>query len=505
MRMNKKHRILDLFRNNDIIFKMYMSFAFVLALTGILTGLIFIQLYQRNYIDSYQDILMRQGEKISKRVSSLKKHNMPSSFQKYCRYIEELEEAEQTDVWILSNDNAKRPLGEDFTNAESDDGILSDEMYEVLEKAYNGESASNNNYDKVYGMVILRVTQPIEDEDSGEIIGAVMMVSMLDRQSMGVAEGKYLIMISVLLSFVISYLVAFVFAQYLSKPLTKIERNISRIADGNYADAIIRKPNSQLGRLEVKLNVLARRLDEAGKERDNLEKLRQDFFANVSHELRTPITVLRGYAETLSDGIITDENGVVVMYQRLLSECQSMERLVGDLFILSKMQNPDFEIETEPVSLIQIFGDVTRSARVIASEKDIHLKEDFPENDPCMMLGDYVRLRQMFMVIIDNAVKFSETGGIVELHIEKKPEPHILNVYIRDYGVGISKDELPYIFEKFYKSKLRQNASGTGLGLMIAKQIAVRHGGTLTVESEDGKGTTFSFSFEECISVEEYE
>lgn len=503
--MNKKRRILDLFRNNDIIFKMYMSFAFVLALTGILTGLIFIHLYERNYIASYQEILMKQGEKISKRVSALKAQKMPSSFQKYCRYIEELEEAEQTDVWILSNPDAKRPLGEDFTNAESDDGILTDEMYEVLGKAFNGVSASNNSFDKVYGMVILRVTLPIEDEDSGEIIGAVMMVSMLDRQSMGISEGKYLIMISVLLSFVISYLVAFIFAQYLSKPLTKIERNISRIADGNYAPAVIKKPNSQLGRLEVKLNVLSRRLDETEKERDNLEKLRQDFFANVSHELRTPITVLRGYAETLNDGIVTDEHGISEMYQRMLSECQSMERLVGDLFILSKMQNPDFEIEKEPVSLIQIFSDVTRSAKVIAAEKDIKIEEDFPDSDPCIMLGDYIRLRQMFMVIIDNAVKFSQNGGIVELHIKKVSESHMFYIDIKDYGVGISREELPFIFEKFYKSKLRQNASGTGLGLMIAKQIALRHGGNLSVESEEGKGTTFSFSFEECTSIEEYE
>ena len=94
-----------------------------------------------------------------------------------------------------------------------------------------------------------------------------------------------------------------------------------------------------------------------------------DFFANVSHELRTPITVMRGYTETLNDGVITDEAMVNEYYRKMLTECRSMERLVGDLFILSKMQNPDFKIEKEPVSIRQVFGDVLRSAREIARKK----------------------------------------------------------------------------------------------------------------------------------------
>ena len=226
------------------------------------------------------------------------------------------------------------------------------------------------------------------------------------------------------------------------------------------------------------------------------------FLSNVSHELRTPITVLRGYTETLADGILEEQVQIDELYQRMLQECHGMERLVEDLFILSKMQNPDFKIDMEPVSLQQIFGDIMRSGKMIGKEKGIHFRMDAPEEDPCLIMGDYGRLRQMFLVIVNNAVKFSKEQGNVEIKIEKEGSKY--NVSIHDYGVGISKEQLPFIFEKFYTSKMRQNEKGTGLGLMIAKQIALRHGGDIRVDSEVQKGTTFYFAFEECTCVEDF-
>ena len=219
---------------------------------------------------------------------------------------------------------------------------------------------------------------------------------------------------------------------------------------------------------------------------------------------------MRGYTETLNDGVITDEAMVNEYYRKMLTECRSMERLVGDLFILSKMQNPDFKIEKEPVSIRQVFGDVLRSAREIARKKNITITQKLSVDDeePCMILGDYERLRQMFMIIVDNAVKFSYESGEIIISIEKRVTPKKqakIYVSIQDFGVGISKEALPYIFEKFYKSKLKQNQKGTGLGLMIAKQIALRHGCDIMVESEIEQGTKFAFEFEECVSMDEYE
>lgn len=503
-RRRKKKRILiwRFIQRNDVVLKIYTSFAFVLALTGVLIGLIFMMLYQKNYIRSYTRLLTRQGKIIAKHVSSFSDKKQPARFERYNTYIDEIERAENTDVWIVSNNDAIEPLTEEYINAKADETILSSDMSATLKEAFQGKVASISSYDKVYSMTTLCVSIPVKKKQSKEIIGAIIMVSMIDRQTMGLREGGYLITLSVLMAIIISYLVAAVFSRYLSRPLEKIGKRIRILAGGDYSKIEVKRPYSQIGILEKSLNHLSGELGKAEKEREDLEQVRRDFFANVSHELRTPITVLRGYTETLADGILEEQVQIDELYQRMLQECHGMERLVEDLFILSKMQNPDFKIDMEPVSLQQIFGDIMRSGKMIGKEKGIHFRMDAPEEDPCLIMGDYGRLRQMFLVIVNNAVKFSKEQGNVEIKIEKEGSKY--NVSIHDYGVGISKEQLPFIFEKFYTSKMRQNEKGTGLGLMIAKQIALRHGGDICVDSEVQKGTTFYFAFEECTCVEDF-
>ncbi len=498
-------KFLRIFRGKDIILRIYFSFAFVLALTAVLIGVIFMELYQTNYLDSYTKTLNRQSKIIAKRVSRFARNDKIDKFMNYSTYIDEIERAEETDVWIVSDENAKNPLSEDFINA--DTNSLTEDMYQVLEGAFQGKQTSSSTYDKVYGMLILRVAAPVySDKERTEVCGAVMLVSMLDRQSMGLKEGKYLISISALLAVLVSYVISLGFSKYLSSPLEKIDKDIMKMAKGDYRAITVRNSKSQLGRLETALDGLASQLRKIEEERAQLEQVRQDFFANVSHELRTPITVIRGYSETLADGVITEEEMIQDYYQRILQECQGMERLVGDLFILSKMQNPDFKIDKEPVSLVQVFSDVIRNGKILGQDKQLELEFQCPEEDPCLMLGDYDRLRQMFLIIVDNAVKFSNENGKIDIIMTKsmkeekgKPAKSMLDICIRDYGVGISEKDIPFVFEKFYKSKLKQNEKGTGLGLVIAKQIALRHDGDIRVESTEGEGTAFFFSFEECI------
>ncbi len=503
-------KILQTFRGNDIILRIYLSFAFVLAVTAVLIGVIFMELYQTNYLDSYTKTLNRQSKIIAKRVSKFARNNKIDKFMNYSTYIDEIERAEETDVWIVSDENAKNPLSEDFINA--DTNSLTEDMYDVLEGAFQGKQTSSSNYDKVYGMLILRVAAPVySDKERTEVCGAVMLVSMLDRQSMGLKEGKYLISISALLAVLVSYVISLGFSKYLSRPLEKIDKDIMKMAKGDYSSITIGNQKSQLGRLEMALDGLAGQLRKIEEERNQLDQVRQDFFANVSHELRTPITVIRGYSESLADGVITQEEQVQEFYQRIVQECQGMERLVGDLFILSKMQNPDFEIEKEPVSLVQVFSDVIRNGKILGQEKQLEIQFQSPEGDPCLVLGDYDRLRQMFLIIVDNAVKFSHENGKIRIELKKsieedkkgKQQRSMLHVCIRDNGVGISQEDLPFVFEKFYKSKLKQNEKGTGLGLVIARQIAIRHDGEIWVESEEGEGTTFFFSFQECLLEED--
>ena len=197
--------------NNDIIMKIYLCFTFVLVLTGLLTGIIFIRLYRQNYLRSYTDLLTKQGHTIAKRVSRFERNGKLDKFQRYSTYIDEIENSENTDIWIISNEYAQKPLDREYTNAETNDGNLTSDMYDVINQAYGGKVASSASFDDVYGMATLRVAIPVYNKETGEVSGAIMMVSMIDKQTMGIDKGTYLILLSLFLSFVISYIVAFIF------------------------------------------------------------------------------------------------------------------------------------------------------------------------------------------------------------------------------------------------------------------------------------------------------
>lgn len=494
-------RILRYLRTHDISVRVYLAMVFLTTLTAILIGMIFMKQYRTSYLDSQINMLTQQGESISKRVTRFATAEKPTQFGKYNRYIEELESAEQTDVWIVSNEDSGDALSSEYTNAGT--GSITKEMTQILQKAFQGEQAHSSSYDQTYGMTILRVGLPIyARKDSDRVSGAVMMICMLDNQTMGLQQGRSMIFFSALAGMLLASLVAMFLSRSLSGPLDRIDSHIMQLANGHYKDIQAGHTNSQLGRLEQALDRLSGKLRRAQTEQEALDKTRRDFFANVSHELRTPITVIRGYTETLSDGLITDQDTVTEYYQRMLQECIRIDQLVGDLFTLSKMQNPDFVIDREPISLTELLDAATRSGAMVARAKQMSVVCDNPYDEPCLVLGDYQRLQQALMILLDNAVKFSEEGSTIRVGLRR--EKKSLTISVEDHGIGISKEELPYIFEKFYKSKLKQNESGTGLGLMIAHEIVAKHGSTLQVTSRQGQGTTFYFSLKE-ISVEDAE
>jgi signal transduction histidine kinase len=272
----------------------------------------------------------------------------------------------------------------------------------------------------------------------------------------------------------------------------------NELAEGNYASVTGVERSDEVGELARAIDFLTEKLNENERVRSELDRMRMDFFANVSHELRTPITVVRAYTETLVDNVVTDPKEINNYYGRILTETKSMERLVGDLLILSKLQNPDFKIEKEPINICQIFTEIQRSLRLILEKAGLTLSVK-SDSDSAMIIGDYDRVRQMFLIVINNAIKFSECGSDISVTIENA---EWVKVVVSDRGIGMSEDEINSVFEKFYSSKLSRESGGSGLGLSIAKHIADRHGCELTVESVQGQGSTFTFKFKP-VTVEE--
>ncbi|GGC93558.1 PAS domain-containing sensor histidine kinase [Thalassobacillus devorans] len=220
-----------------------------------------------------------------------------------------------------------------------------------------------------------------------------------------------------------------------------------------------------------------------------LEQMRKDFVANVSHELKTPITSIRGFSETLLDGAMKDPALVDQFLNIIYKESTRLQTLIKDLLELSKLEKAEFNLNLENIRLDQLLQDLLTIIEPSAEKKTIRIRKDM---DPDSLIeGDSARLKQLFLNLLTNAVSYSSQNGEITLILRQLEDK--VHVSITDTGIGIPKEEIPRIFERFYRvDKARsRNSGGTGLGLAIAKHILEVHEGKIEVDSEPGKGTTF--------------
>jgi two-component system phosphate regulon sensor histidine kinase PhoR len=224
-----------------------------------------------------------------------------------------------------------------------------------------------------------------------------------------------------------------------------------------------------------------------------LEKIRQDFVANVSHELRTPLTTIKGYAETLLDGALKEDQAFQFV-QVIQRHTDRLTKIVQDLLMLSKIETKEFQLKMEMISLPNLIDDIIDFLKEPAEKKKISLSRH--EIPPSLTLrADRSYLEQVLINLLDNAIKYTPEGGkVIVSAVEKNSED--IQFSIEDNGIGIPKEDLSRIFERFYRvDKGRsKELGGTGLGLSIVKHLVQAHGGRVWVESQLGKGSTFYFT-----------
>ncbi|WP_088036664.1 cell wall metabolism sensor histidine kinase WalK [Evansella clarkii] len=228
-------------------------------------------------------------------------------------------------------------------------------------------------------------------------------------------------------------------------------------------------------------------------EQEKIEEERRNFVANVSHELRTPLTSMKSYLEALAEGALNDPEIAPRFINVTQNETERMIRLVNDLLQLSKMDNKDYQMNMDTVDLTSFTEQIIERFEMSTKNASINFKKKLPGREVAVY-GDRDKLTQLMDNIISNAVKYSPEGGVITCTV--KEEKQRVVVSIKDEGVGIPKENLQHVFDRFYRvDKARaRNLGGTGLGLAIAKEIVHAHGGSIWVSSEWGKGTTFSFS-----------
>lgn len=267
-------------------------------------------------------------------------------------------------------------------------------------------------------------------------------------------------------------------------PIRQMTAASRYIAEGHYHERVQVVSEDELGQLALSFNQMAASLDQT-------EAMRRELIANVAHELRTPLSTIKGYMEGLMDGVLPADSGT---YQQIHREADRLQRLVNDLQELNRVEAGAYDLESQPVAIVDLAQRMAARLRPQFAEKGVALVLDLPSDLP-PVLADEDRLSQVFLNLVGNALQYTLPGGEVRIAVEK--DGSTVQTTICDSGIGIAAEHLPYLFTRFYRvDKSRSRVGGgSGIGLTIVKHLVEAHGGRVWAESQGiGQGSTFGFT-----------
>ncbi|NRD76438.1 HAMP domain-containing protein [Bacillus sp. BRMEA1] len=328
------------------------------------------------------------------------------------------------------------------------------------------------------GAYIASVSPVIVDQ---KIDGYVYMFQNTQKIKDLISELNRHFLFAGLLSLLFMGIIIIILTRVMTQPLIQMNEITKRMSKGDFSVSLPALGNDELGELGESIKILARDLAILTNERN-------EFLASISHELRTPLTYIKGYAEIArrQDTAPSERDqylGIIV------EEAVKLSKLVKELFHLAKMDENTFSIEKEMIPLRPFFQEVIEKVSPAFKENHLRIELNCPENISCEM--DPIRFEQVILNLLDNARKYSEPNTKISISVQVKGDK--IHMMIQDEGKGIPEEDLPRIFERFYrvdKSRAR-SLGGTGLGLSIVKQLVEAHGGTISVESKTNVGTTF--------------
>lgn len=305
---------------------------------------------------------------------------------------------------------------------------------------------------------------------------------------------KVTISIVIVMLLMVTFL-SFVVSRSILKPLKKLEYGTNQIKNGNLDFSLKVKEKDELGRLCNAFDTMRIELQNSIQKQLQYEENKKELISIISHDLRTPITAIKGYVEGIMDNVADTPEKQERYLQVIYNKAKDMEKLIEDLFLLSKLDLNRIELQLERTNLKQYFDDCVQELRLECTSRDIRLEYIDEMEEECFSWVDPQKLKQVIMNIVQNANKYMDKE---EKRIEMKVmsyDRHVV-VSIKDNGIGIKKEELSNIFEMFYRADKSRSANigGSGLGLAIAKQIIERHNGSIWADSVFGEYTIINFS-----------
>lgn len=346
--------------------------------------------------------------------------------------------------------------------------------YERAKK--NGETAAAK-IKSANGERVLACTTVIYDA-AGRYMGAYRWITSLNAVNRTVSGFVLVLVLAGILVLGFCAFSGLFFINSIVKPIRDVSNIARKIAMGDFNSRIEIKKNDEIGELCDTINYMASELSEA-------ENLKNDFISSVSHELRTPLTAIKGWGETAKMSLGTDEALVKRGLGVVLSEADRLSGLVEELLDFSRMETGRLSVVSQPLNISELLGESVDMYIELARKQGIELIFTRPAED-ITVLGDPNRLKQVFINIIDNAVKYTENGG--QVLVDQTAEEGCVRITVKDTGVGIPAQDIDRVKEKFYKAN--KTVRGSGIGLAVADEIIKQHKGLLFIESTEGAGTT---------------
>lgn len=466
-----------------IFFKLIGAVFCVLVVALLSVDFLASQVAESSYMESLERQLIEKGQILALALGEETELARNPVVREYAK-------ASQGRVTLIARDG--RPLAD----SEADPGKMGNHRGRPeVEAALGGKPGAARRKSATVGIDFLYVAVPVSQ-------GALRLAMPLAEVDSRVDGVRRRMLASTALAFFPAILVALLFARFIARRLGLIIEFAAQLAKGNFHARLQRIGGDELGLLERKLNETGEKLEgilqELEREHSELEKverIRKDFVINVSHELRTPLASIQGYTETLLDGAIHDPQHNVRFLTIIRQNAERLANLTADLLTLSRVELKQQKFQFASYNLTRLLESTVDSMSPIAVKKHIELR-------PHQIGGvveafcDAEAVNQVVTNLIDNAIKYTPEGGTITVGARTLQSSKYVEVFVRDTGIGIPAEDVPRLFERFYRvDKARsREMGGTGLGLSIVKHLVRSQGGDVRVLSRLGEGSEFIFT-----------
>ena len=399
-------------------------------------------------------------------------------------YVENFDQKEKMGVMVLNPSGRVVITSTGFVPAETEK--IPD--FEDAKKKEDGYAFWRGRLDS--GEAAMSETRVIRNENDA-IVGAIRYIVSMEpiNSRIMIADAVIIVIGMVMLALVVTS--GLLFIRSIVKPIRRLSEAAAQIAQGDFSasEKLEHKYNDEIGDLCDAVSNMAKDLQ-------TTEQMKNDFISRVSHELRTPLTAIKGWAETmqLSERGTLDRRTFDRGMSVIIKESSRLTGIVEELLDFGRIQSGRMVLINEKIDILAEFDETIYMLKERASEAGVHLLYDEDDSVLPPIYGDRNRLRQVFLNVLDNAIKYTPKGGVVAAQvIYSKDEPDIIRIVVTDSGCGIAAEDLPHVKEKFYKAN--QKVGGSGIGLAVADEIMNLHKGSLNIESGVGVGTTVTLTF----------